>query len=152
MQGAQVKNHWYHQSVKQFGSRSGPTFCRAYSGSKLFAKIISRHTIMQRVIALILLLLYQKFWHWLFYNFTFEISCFLLEICGPRHTRRTAQLYFWLTSHLNYFLASCNICRLLITLCKQFGPRSGPTFWSWSGSKLFVSLIVFLKEFLNLKS
>ena len=32
----------YHQSVKQFGSRSGPTFCRARSGSKLFAKIISR--------------------------------------------------------------------------------------------------------------
>ena len=28
-------------SVKQFGSRSGPTFCRAWSGSKLFAKIIS---------------------------------------------------------------------------------------------------------------
>ena len=32
----------YHQSVKQFGSRSGPTFCRAWSGSKLFAKVISR--------------------------------------------------------------------------------------------------------------
>ena len=32
----------YHQSVKYFGSRSGPTFCLAWSGSKLFAKIISR--------------------------------------------------------------------------------------------------------------
>ena len=32
----------YHQSVKQFGSRSGPTKCRAWSGSKLFAKVISR--------------------------------------------------------------------------------------------------------------
>ena len=32
----------YHQSVKQFGSRSGPTFCRAWSGSKQFAKIVSR--------------------------------------------------------------------------------------------------------------
>ena len=32
----------YHQSVKQFGSGSGPTFCRAWSGSKLFAKFISR--------------------------------------------------------------------------------------------------------------
>ena len=31
----------YHQSVKQFGSRSGLTFCRAWSGSKLFAKVIS---------------------------------------------------------------------------------------------------------------
>ena len=32
----------YHQSVKQFGSWSGLTFCRAWSGSKLFANIISR--------------------------------------------------------------------------------------------------------------
>ena len=32
----------YHQGVKQFGSRSGPTLCRAWSGSKLFAKDISR--------------------------------------------------------------------------------------------------------------
>ena len=32
----------YHQCVKQFGSRSGPKFCRAWSGSKLFAKVISR--------------------------------------------------------------------------------------------------------------
>ena len=29
-------------SVKQFGSRSGPTFCRDWSGSNLFAKVISR--------------------------------------------------------------------------------------------------------------
>ena len=28
-------------------------------------------------------------------------------------------------------------------LCKQFGPRSGP----WSGSKMFDTHIVFLKEF-----
>ena len=32
----------YHQSVKQFGSRPGPTFCQAWSGSKLFAKDISK--------------------------------------------------------------------------------------------------------------
>ena len=32
----------YHQGVKQFGSRSGPMFCRAWSGSKLFAKVFSR--------------------------------------------------------------------------------------------------------------
>ena len=29
----------YHQSVKQFGSRSGPTSCRAWSGSTLFEKV-----------------------------------------------------------------------------------------------------------------
>ena len=27
----------YHQSVKQLGSRSGPTFCRAWCGSRPFA-------------------------------------------------------------------------------------------------------------------
>ena len=32
----------YYQSVKQFGFRAGPTFCRAWSGSKLFANVISR--------------------------------------------------------------------------------------------------------------
>ena len=32
----------YHQGVKQCGSRSGLTFCRAWSGFKLFAKVISR--------------------------------------------------------------------------------------------------------------
>ena len=33
-------------------------------------------------------------------------------------------------------------------LCKQFEPRSDPTkFWARSGSKLFVTLMVFLKEF-----
>ena len=32
----------YHQSVKQFGSRAGPTFCRALSGSKLLAMVVSR--------------------------------------------------------------------------------------------------------------
>ena len=34
----------YHKSVKQFGSRSGTAFCPAWSGYKLFAKVISwRH-------------------------------------------------------------------------------------------------------------
>ena len=32
----------YHPGVKQFGFRSGPTFWLAWSGSKLFAKVISR--------------------------------------------------------------------------------------------------------------
>ena len=37
---------------------------------------------------------------------------------------------------------------LLIDLYEQFGPRSGPTKRrAWSGSKLFDSLMVFLKEF-----
>ena len=32
----------HYQWVKRFGSKSGPTFCRSWSGSKLFAKVISR--------------------------------------------------------------------------------------------------------------
>ena len=32
----------HNQSVKQFGSISGPTFCKSLSGSKLFAKVIGR--------------------------------------------------------------------------------------------------------------
>ena len=37
------KNYQKHyQCVKQFGTRSGPTLCRSWSRSKLFAKAISR--------------------------------------------------------------------------------------------------------------
>ena len=32
----------HYQSVKWFESRSGPTFCRSWSGYKLFTKLISR--------------------------------------------------------------------------------------------------------------
>ena len=31
----------YYWGVKQLGSRSGPTLCQSWSGSKLFAKVIS---------------------------------------------------------------------------------------------------------------
>ena len=37
----------YHPGVKQFGSRSGPTFCRAWSGFKLFAKISRQQKSLQ---------------------------------------------------------------------------------------------------------
>ena len=36
-----------YQSGKQLGFRSGPTFCRSWSGSKLFAKVISRRQKLQ---------------------------------------------------------------------------------------------------------
>ena len=37
-------------------------------------------------------------------------------------------------------------------LCKQFGPRSGPTFcWARYGSNLFDTLMIFLKEFFDNK-
>ena len=35
-------------------------------------------------------------------------------------------------------------------LCKQFGSRSGPTkCWAWSGSKLFDTLLIYLKEYFD---
>ena len=37
-----ILSQGYYQSVKQFGFRSGLTLCLAWSGSKLFAKVISR--------------------------------------------------------------------------------------------------------------
>ena len=43
------KKFWKHYlSVKQFGSRSGPIFCQSWSGSKLFAKVISRRQMSQK--------------------------------------------------------------------------------------------------------
>ena len=71
-------------------------------------------------------------------------------------------LFFILTTdHLwnNYYVLvqltpsqhALTLCLLVPSagnLCKQFGPRSGPTdCWAWSGSKLFDSLMVFLKCF-----
>ena len=38
----------YQLSVKQIGSRSGPTFCRAWSGSELFAKLSADDTRRKR--------------------------------------------------------------------------------------------------------
>ena len=50
------------------------------------------------------------------------------------------------TIHL-MFPCRCHILPSAENLCKQFGPRSGPTECrSWSGSKPFDTLIVFLKE------
>ena len=57
------------------------------------------------------------------------------------------------------FKNACNTCSFIQllqqmssadNLCKQFGPRPGPTECrSCSGSKLFDTLTVFLKEFLE---
>ena len=39
----------HYQCVKQFGSKSGPTYCQSCSGSKLFAKVIGRgHVVTSR--------------------------------------------------------------------------------------------------------
>ena len=50
---------------------------------------------------------------------------------------------------IQFDLTLCLLVSSADNLFKQFGSRSGPTFRrSWSGSKLFDTLIVFLKDFL----
>ena len=46
--------------VKLFGSRSGQMFCQAWSGSKLFAKVISRRQKLPLVVKELILFLHQK--------------------------------------------------------------------------------------------
>ena len=48
----------------------------------------------------------------------------------------------------NDFLTLCILVSSADNLCKQFGSKSGPTICRvWSGSQLFDTLIMFLKEF-----
>ena len=47
-----------------------------------------------------------------------------------------------------FLLILCLLMSSADNICKQFGPRSGATkCWAWSGSKLFDTLMLFLKEF-----
>ena len=52
---------------------------------------------------------------------------------------------------INFFCVPLTLCLLVSSasnLCKQFGPRSGPTeHRAWSGCKLFDTLMIFLKKF-----
>ena len=53
---------------------------------------------------------------------------------------------------INSFLVSGDFCRLLINFANSFWPRSGPTKRrSGSGSNLFDTLVVFLKDVLKKK-
>ena len=56
--------------------------------------------------------------------------------------------YTWIITKLAYRnLTLCLLESSADNLYKQFGPRSGPIeCWSWSGSKMFGTLKVFLKE------
>ena len=69
----------------------------------------------------------------------------------PRRSRRTGEL---LQRRRRYRQLSGKFNSPMLALstdnhCKQFEPRSGPTkCWACSGSKLFDTLMIFLKEFL----
>ena len=89
----------------------------------------------------------------------------LILLCSHSYPRSTMILssskkfhsQYWAHSLINYISDKWTFWRvplfyLLVSsadnLCKQFGPRSDPTKCrAWSGSKLFDTLMVFLKEF-----
>ena len=83
-----------------------PKVCQAWSGSKLFEKVISRR---------------QKWSQWQVKSYGKKFDTMYID---------TKAVQFQLLSSTD-------------NLCKQFGPRS------WSVSKLYETLIVFLKEFLK---
>ena len=136
---------------KQLRPRSGPTKYWSWSGSKLFATLI---VILKKSFEIFFI------FHW---YFTLPISGY-----DPIHTdnQSFSRGQGQSRAQLNVKSNKCPECRksfcspaglqiiftftqVLCTdnLCKQFRPRSGPTFcWSWSWSKLFSTLIVILKK------
>ena len=103
------------QCVKQFGSRSVLTFCWFWSGSKVFAKVISRWQKLP---------LARKMWGG---NNKCLLGNFPYFYC---------LLTFFKINFLKNFFPQHN------QFVKRFGSRSGPTFcWSWSGSKVFAKVI-----------
>ena len=57
--------------------------------------------------------------------------------------------FWWLSASTHSLLVAATLSSA-DSLCKQFGPGSGLTFCrSWSGSKLFDTPILFLKEFIE---
>ena len=105
-------NKEHSQSMNQFESRSDRMFCRAWSGSKLFAKVISRR--------LKLLLARSPL-----FNFPpFFVACWFLSKINV----------------FQKFLSGLR--SVLDQSVKQFGSRSAQTFCqAWSGTKLFAKVI-----------
>ena len=84
-------------------------------------------------------------------NFSVEIKASYFELC-------IAEQYFLNLIYLSHIVLTffgqrntITLCLLVPsadTFCKELGTRSGPTkCWAWSGSKLFDTLMIFLKEF-----
>ena len=75
----------YHLSVKQIGSRSGPMFCQALSGSKFFAKVMSRwHLSRQRVKQAAKFVMSAPNLRWVFRGKEFLFSSFLPVWVGAK--------------------------------------------------------------------
>ena len=74
----------HYQGVKQFGSRSGPTFCRSWSGFKLFAKVISADDTSEELMAVFFL---EK------WALALSLTCILSSIYSKAHGRKYETLY-----------------------------------------------------------
>ena len=112
-----------YKSVKQFGSRSGPTLCWSWSGSKLFSKVISRRqvaTSMGRVKGV---------------SYYFSSAAGLIDtlrVASIKHSDINSRSLEYYTLNLPNIVSSAD------NFCKQFGVRSGPTFCrSWSRPNCF---------------
>ena len=114
----------HYQSVKQFGSRSWPTFCRSWSGSKLFAKVISKAS-RERVN------IFNLIRQWLYISFQGHISANLRMLILDCH-QHNSKIFFsnWScvsNSHLLYppqtlfvvgiLFSRCSSARPSVTLC-----------------------------------
>ena len=109
----------------QFGPRSGliwitlMVFLKVFFEKKIFWKISADH----------------------------NKKCRLLSCDWHCKDRKLSGIEFCETAE-PHTLALCLLVSSADNLCKQFGSRSGPTKCrAWSGSKLFDTLMIFLKEF-----
>ena len=122
---------WEHHCVKQFGSRSIPTFCWTWSGSKMFEKNIRYFSFLDPVQDLIILLIDA-----------------LESSCTKRLSLRSGLAYQWRTlygfnvfdNNIRYAYVSKmfhkSIAQLMHHSVKMFGCRSGSRFCrTWYGSK-----------------
>ena len=122
---------------KQFGHRSGPTTCQAWSGSKLFeTMMVFLKEFFQKVVIYLLLIAFTN---------SLDPDQAQQNV-GPNWIQSV-----WnsdgIPERIIQKVASC-LLSSADSLHKQFGPRSGPTkCCAWSWSKLFDTLMVILNEY-----
>ena len=100
-----------------------------------------------------------------------DIWVFTAQQCNTRHHNHGSTKILWVQDKMelkgpicflsfqvvmkeksSVVIVPCQLVPSADNLCKQFGPRSGPTLCrAWSWSKLFDTLMVFQKEFFQKK-
>ena len=78
----------------------------------------------------------------------FQCKKIIVDKMLKGYTLKMFQFQIGKFHHLLLYLTLCLLVSSADILCKQFGPRPGPTECrTWSGYRLFHTLMVFLKEF-----